>query len=347
MPSHKLIIISPHIENTKGGVATFVKNLTEHLECKLYITQSEEGPLSYKSIQFLKIIFFFFKLLISPSVKIVYAQGSEINSIYRKLAYLIISKLLFRKCIMHIHAATLNNTFKDKFATYLIKLFNIQLIVLSDYWKIRFSELGYNSSIVVPNPVLDSSLYEIKIEKIYDPKIKILFLGRVGKRKGIDVLINALKILNKNCTQDIEVIVAGDGEVNKYNSICKKSNIKNIEFVGWANDSKRRELLTWANVICLPSRNEGMPLSIIEGMAAAKIIIASDIPPIRYGFKRAPRGLLLFKNENFNDLSDRINSLLGMNSDETNELMKSNRIYAKDILSYEKFIKKITPLISK
>ena len=342
-----LIILSPHIEDTKGGVATFVKNLKANFNFQLYITQSEKGILSYKIFQVFNLLFFTIKLSISWKIKIVYAQASEINSIFRKLAYLVISKCMLKRCMMHIHAAKLDNSFKEKLAVRIIKFFNIKIIVLSEHWKTIFSDLGCNDALVVPNPVLNDDLFDIPVEDNYSPKLKILFLGRVGKRKGIDILIKSLKNLNKKFSQDVEVIVAGDGEVEKYENLCKELGYMNINFIGWADDSKRLELMKWANVLCLPSRHEGMPLSIIEGLASAKIVIASDIPPIKHGFKSPPQGLILFENENPNDLCESFEFLINLDTHHAINLMKLNRKYAKEHLSYTKFLKSIDSLLKK
>jgi len=74
---------------------------------------------------------------------------------------------------------------------------------------------------------------------------KILFVGRLGKRKGINTLLEAIpKVLSK--THNLEFIIAGKDEWNRYEDWCKnrygEEYFTNVKFLGYVNNSELERL---------------------------------------------------------------------------------------------------------
>lgn len=106
----------------------------------------------------------------------------------------------------------------------------------------------------------------------------ILYAGRLHKAKGPDVLLDALLHLSKvGITPPIRVLVAGTGPM--MNDLMKHaalftSDVK-IDFLGLRTDIP--VLLQLADLVILPSRWEGLPMILLEAMAAHKPIIATEV----------------------------------------------------------------------
>jgi glycosyltransferase involved in cell wall biosynthesis len=49
------------------------------------------------------------------------------------------------------------------------------------------------------------------------------------------------------------------------------------KFLGWVSGTEKEALLNSCSVLCLPSRNEAMPISILEGMAHGLVVIATGV----------------------------------------------------------------------
>lgn len=110
----------------------------------------------------------------------------------------------------------------------------------------------------------------------------ILFLGRLHADKGIYDLLDAVSQL-RSAVPDVRLVCAGHGERVAVAHYAEHLGIADaVKFTGWVGPSGKRALLESAAVYALPSYAEGMPMSLLEAMAAGVPIVASDI----HGFKR-------------------------------------------------------------
>jgi D-inositol-3-phosphate glycosyltransferase len=94
----------------------------------------------------------------------------------------------------------------------------------------------------------------------------ILFVGRLVEAKGFDILFKATD-------KDYLVLFVGGGEATEE---MKKS--KEIKLIGPVNQKKLVEFYNSADIFCLPSRNEGFPLSILEALSCGVPVISSNLP---------------------------------------------------------------------
>lgn len=102
----------------------------------------------------------------------------------------------------------------------------------------------------------------------------LLYLGRLGPEKGIDVLIRAL-VKTKHTLK-----IAGLGpEEKNLKNLSQELGLENrIEFVGFKDGSEKEELIAQAKAIIIPSIwPENMPFSLLEAMAKAKVVLVSKV----------------------------------------------------------------------
>lgn len=112
---------------------------------------------------------------------------------------------------------------------------------------------------------------------------KILFIGRLVEKKGVQYLLPAFKTVLRD-HPDAKLVVAGDGPWRqKLEALAKELNIlKNIEFVGYIHGEKKAELLSSASYYVVPSiitdsgDAEGLPVSLMEGLANGLVCIATN-----------------------------------------------------------------------
>lgn len=142
-----------------------------------------------------------------------------------------------------------------------------------------WNEIKFKNVVVLNNAVDTKEFKNININR--NQKVnKLLFLGRLGKRKGTYDLIYAIKAL-KDMGVLVKCIFAGDGEIEKAKMLAEELGVLNqLEFTGWIDTKKKMKLLKSIEVIVLPSYNEGLPMTILEGMASGKIIISTTVGAI-------------------------------------------------------------------
>jgi len=98
--------------------------------------------------------------------------------------------------------------------------------------------------------------------------------------KNIEVIAEAVKILNTNGINKFEVIITIDGSENKYSqSILRKyGNVSNISFIGIIDRSKVFKYYEFIDCLIFPSKLETWGLPISEFKAFNKPILVADLP---------------------------------------------------------------------
>jgi glycosyltransferase involved in cell wall biosynthesis len=148
---------------------------------------------------------------------------------------------------------------------------------------------------VVPNGTDFTNI--MKNENNYENDIKhpsILFLGRLEKIKGIEVLIKAIPEIKKKIP-DIHVYLAGEGSrKNWIIKLIRELNIdNNVTFLGYITGYTKYFYIKNADLFVAPSYYESFGLSILEAMACGKAIVASNVDNVPYLIEDGKEGILI------------------------------------------------------
>lgn len=116
----------------------------------------------------------------------------------------------------------------------------------------------------------------------------VLILARLEPEKGVDVAIDAI-----GRVADVDLVIAGSGSCSgALESKAAQLGINHrVHFLGHRNDPA--SLLARADVFVLPSHVEGLPLSVLEAMAAGVPVVATDIGGTREAVEHEKTGLLV------------------------------------------------------
>jgi len=297
--SEKILTIGPDYRNHRGGIGAVIDIYSKYFGNFYFISTYKPGSALYKTyIFFVGLLKISYTLLRNRNIKIVHIHGSQNGSFYRKIICFTISKYLFRKkVIYHIHGSEYN-LFFAKSKTMIKNLFRIfinnvdTLICLSEYWKLFF-EVNFNTKKIEMLPNIIDYPY-IKDKNNDTEKIRFLFLGLIGNRKGIFDIIEVIKDNSDTFDNKIELIIGGNGEITKLQNLIEKYQIGNIvKFVGWVQNEIKIQYLHSSDVYILPSYNEGLPISILEAMSYGKPIISTDVGGIPEVVKNNENGFLI------------------------------------------------------
>jgi glycosyltransferase involved in cell wall biosynthesis len=165
-----------------------------------------------------------------------------------------------------------------------------KVIALSESWATFLSAYAPGANInIVPNSVKVVDLPAQPLEEAG----RILFLGRVEKRKGILELLLAVSLL-KHSFPMIKLIIGGDGDIDAVREKIRKLNIsENVEVLGWINADQKANELTRALIFTLPSYDEGLPMAMLEAMAVGKAVVVTPVGGIPEAVKHRQNGLLV------------------------------------------------------
>lgn len=101
-------------------------------------------------------------------------------------------------------------------------------------------------------------------------KTRLLFIGRLDRQKGYDLLVEAARQLGE--TVDVRVI--GSSVIGKHEDMELPPN---VTLLGWMNRPQIEAHLEAADLVAIPSRWEAFGLVALEAMRAAKPIVAFRI----------------------------------------------------------------------
>lgn len=105
----------------------------------------------------------------------------------------------------------------------------------------------------------------------------VLFLGRLAPDKGIFDLLEAVSQL-RAAVPDVRLVCAGEGGRIAVARHAERLGIADaVKFTGWVGPSGKRALFDAAAAFALPSYCEGMPVSLLEAMAAGVPVVASPV----------------------------------------------------------------------
>lgn len=127
---------------------------------------------------------------------------------------------------------------------------------------------------VLPNGVDDAFLALRPAGPATGRPLRVLFVGRLDAQKNIPRLLRAVSQL----TEPVEVVIVGDGEERRRcESIRDELGLGHVRFVGVQHGRALLARYDWADVFALPSDREGMPLALLEAMAAGLAVVTTDV----------------------------------------------------------------------
>jgi len=108
--------------------------------------------------------------------------------------------------------------------------------------------------------------------------LRLVSIGRFVEQKGQMVLVQAMAELVRHLP-DVHLSLIGDGEMRPdlETAIAAHGLQDNITLTGWLSEAEVRAQLAACHALVLPSFAEGLPMVVMEAMAAARVVIATYI----------------------------------------------------------------------
>lgn len=135
-------------------------------------------------------------------------------------------------------------------------------------------------------------------------KLKIICVATLNDRKNQMGLLNAVSLLSQEDQQKVEIILVGDGPARRVLEEKAIQLVTKVIFAGTMKEAQYYELMLKSNCFCLYSKEEGLPIAVIEGMRAGLPVIGSKVGGIPEEIKDGESGFVVELNDR--QLADRI-----------------------------------------
>ncbi|WP_325892094.1 glycosyltransferase family 4 protein [Grimontia sp. NTOU-MAR1] len=285
-----------------GGISTVINTLDNgHFQkwnVKHIATHTNDGSLfGFKKLflflsSILKLIYF----IASREVGLVHIHMASRGSYYRKSIIVRLVKAFRVKVVLHLHGAEFQhfyyNECSNKTQLHIRQTFNYAdaVIVLSTQWHSWVTTILKDPS---KAHIVYNAVETLDLDRSQTEQGRILFLGRLGERKGVRDLIDAFAIVVKQLP-NARLALGGDGDINTFKQQAENLGIRDsVDFLGWVSGSDKIAWLSKSDVYCLPSYNEGFPMGILEAMSANVPVVASTVGGIPDAIESGVDGLLI------------------------------------------------------
>ncbi len=207
----------------------------------------------------------------------------------------------FHGHVFHGYFSKLKTTIFKTIEKYLSKK-STAIIAISQIQKNELTKLHKvcteNQTVVIPLGFDLNRFTENQLEKrnsfrskylIKENELAIGIIGRLAPIKNHFLFIDAIEFVLKKCNTPIKAIIIGDGETKQQlidyikrkqltYSFGEDTNT-NFIFTSWIKEVDIA--LAGLDLVCLTSKNEGTPVSLIEAQAAGKYIITTNVGGIK------------------------------------------------------------------
>lgn len=226
-------------------------------------------------------------LILLPFAKMVHIHLSDPTSAGRKLLFFVPARCLRKKIILHFHTASID----EKHLRLYQYLFSgaDRIIVMSnltgEFIRQKFQicekvRTIYNPCIQVPD--IQPS----------DRQPSILFAGTLCRRKSPGDLIKAFSRIEKRYPEWY-LTFAGNGEIEEARALAESLGIGHrCYFLGWVSGAERDKAFREASIFCLPSYEEGFPMSVLDAWGYGLPVVTTPVGGI-VDFARDGENVLL------------------------------------------------------
>lgn len=164
-----------------------------------------------------------------------------------------------------------------------------------------------------------------------DKVFRFLFVGRGFRKKGLDILLNACRILKTKTQQEFELLIAGLSERTADTLRLKLLGLQNVNYLGFQKDME--SVYAKAKCIILPSRVEPFGMAPVQAMQRGLVPIVSRVSGVAEVLTHEHDALLLSDQLNAEELAALMQRL--MQDQKLHEQLSTNALATAEKVSWD------------
>ncbi len=273
--------------HVSGGVGTLMGYMLEawraraDAPCVRVIDTRGEGGRAAGAARFAGVMLQLAWLCAAGRVNLVHAHMTTRGSVARKSVLCALARILGVPFAIHMHGADFAQFHARlhpvaRRATGFVLRHAARVIVLGEGWRdFLVHEMGLDAArvVIIVNGVPRPPPRPVRA----DGPPRILFLGRIGDRKGVPELLAALAS-PAMAARSWHATIAGDGEVDRMARLRDAHGLAGrVDLPGWASREQAACLLGQADMLVLPSHHEALPVAVIEALSWQVPVVTTPV----------------------------------------------------------------------
>jgi len=309
----RVLMVGAHRTKTLGGIKTLIDDLLRsplaaEFDFLHIASQADEcGKVGKLGLALTSLARFILALCWwRPHLVYVHVGGN--TSVFRKVPFITLARLCGRRVLTHFHAGDFEANYarQHRLGRRLIRYGLNQshgFIAVSQHLARLLGRLLPEARIsVVPNGVRNAE-FAGRCDAD-DSSVRLLFVGNMGRLKGERDLIRALERAIK-VAPEIRVDMLGHG-AETMTTLCRESGLwRRVDHLGPVPLEERASFFKRADIFVLPTYAEGMPIAVLEAMAAGLPVITTPVGGVPELVEEGVEGYLVNPGD-IDALADRI-----------------------------------------
>jgi len=295
----KVVQFGPALD-VRGGITTVEQHICDYLAPYVslrHVATMDESSKLGRALVFSRAVGDMRRTLASIDPSIVHIHFASSGSALRKMILADMVTRAGRPLVLHAHGGYFDQ-FHRKLPAFLrrtvdgiLQRANV-LIALSPRWRdfyVNECEVSPSHVAVLPNPVRWTPDIPNRAGRT---TVQFVFLGRMSQKKGAYDLVNAFAAMPEAVRARARLTLAGDGDLEALRKLAEPFG-ERVRVLSWIDSSERERLLAESDVFVLPSYNEGVPMALLEAMAAGLPAIVTPVGGIPDVLRHGVEGLMV------------------------------------------------------
>ncbi len=345
----KILITAPSLDEKENvsGISTLAREIITHgsVEFSHFVAGRKDGEKAGINWIFRQIVLpaQFLRKIRREKPDLVHINTAFVPlSILRDAALVFAAKKAGIPVLLHPNGGRFliedfDNKFVETVAAKMLKTAD-KVLVLSEFERKNLTRRWKNPNIeILPNAI---SLKNIPQAEKKAGEKTILFFGRIHESKGLHEIIEACEILKKENFQFYFRCFGAGPEKDFFIAEMTKVLGEKFYYGGIVSGKEKWRELSTADIFLLPSRyGEGLPLALLEAMAARCVPVAADVASVRTVIKDGENGYLV-ESYNAAQTAEKLGVLLSDKAD-WQKLRENARRCVEENFSIDDYVKKL------